>query len=228
MLYYVLLCSICILLPLLCWIVYLFFLLWNSSDSKGTFSLYAFIVNNKILLYLYCICIFCKLRSETSLTIESTATPLQSDSGPILALKSSSPQPEIVSRLRVHQQPWRGQTDSQLDHRFPTSSPMKGDSTKHYVANNNISACCHKAHTESPLWMKTIKWPNLPPLNLCPGYKTERAAPSSPNPCLPQQLTRGSTVFRSCQQRLGEPKKRGSRFLSPHLHTQKWRWALQT
>ena len=26
---------------------------WNSSDSKGTFSFYAFIMNNKVLLYLY-------------------------------------------------------------------------------------------------------------------------------------------------------------------------------
>lgn len=30
-----------------------FVMLWNSSDPKGTFSFCAFIVNNKVLLYLY-------------------------------------------------------------------------------------------------------------------------------------------------------------------------------
>lgn len=45
------------------------------------------------------------------------------------------------------------------------------------------------------------------PLHLSP-YKTERPAPSFPKPCLPQQVTRGSTAIRSCQQGLGEPEKR--------------------
>ena len=34
-------------------IVYLFFLLWKSSDPKGKFSFDAFIMNDKVLLYLY-------------------------------------------------------------------------------------------------------------------------------------------------------------------------------
>ena len=47
MLYYVLLRFVCYAeLPV-------FFLLWNSSDSKGEFSFYAFITNNKVLLYLF-------------------------------------------------------------------------------------------------------------------------------------------------------------------------------
>ena len=36
---------------------YLSFLLWNSSDPKDKFSFYAFIMNNKVLLYLYCIAV---------------------------------------------------------------------------------------------------------------------------------------------------------------------------
>ena len=32
---------------------YLSFLVWNSSDPKDKFSFYAFIMNNKVLLYLY-------------------------------------------------------------------------------------------------------------------------------------------------------------------------------
>ena len=38
---------------MLSWTVYMSFLLWNLSDPKGTFSFYAFIMNNKVLLYLY-------------------------------------------------------------------------------------------------------------------------------------------------------------------------------
>ena len=36
---------------------YLSFLLWNSSDPKDKFSFYAFIMNNKVLLHLYCIAV---------------------------------------------------------------------------------------------------------------------------------------------------------------------------
>ena len=55
--YSVLLRFICILLHLLCSAVYLSFLLCNSSDPKDKFSFYAFIMNNKVLLYLYCIAV---------------------------------------------------------------------------------------------------------------------------------------------------------------------------
>ena len=52
--YYVLLHFICILLPLLCWTVYMSFLLWNSSDPKDRFLFYVFIMNNNVLL---CLCL---------------------------------------------------------------------------------------------------------------------------------------------------------------------------
>ena len=55
MFYSVLLRFICILLHSLCSAVYLSFLLWHSSDPKEKNSFYAFIMNNKVLLYLYCI-----------------------------------------------------------------------------------------------------------------------------------------------------------------------------
>lgn len=44
---------------------------------------------------------------------------------------------------------------------------------------------------------------------ICPltSLPRKRPAPSFPKPCLPQ-VTWGSTAIRSCQQRLGEPKKR--------------------
>ena len=48
----------CVLLPLLCWIGFLSFLLKNSCNTKDTFSFYAFITNNRVLSYLYT-CIFC-------------------------------------------------------------------------------------------------------------------------------------------------------------------------
>ena len=48
MLYYVLLRFVCYAELPNC-----LFLLWNSSDSKGEFSFYAFITNNKVLLYLF-------------------------------------------------------------------------------------------------------------------------------------------------------------------------------
>ena len=35
----------------------LYFLVWNSSDPKDKFSFYAFIMNNKVLLY--CIVLYC-------------------------------------------------------------------------------------------------------------------------------------------------------------------------
>ena len=44
----------CVLLPLtLCWncLIVLLLLWWNLSDPKGKFSFYAFIVNNKFLLF---------------------------------------------------------------------------------------------------------------------------------------------------------------------------------
>ena len=44
----------CLLLPLLCWTVCLSFLVWNLSDPKERKkSFYAFIMNNKVILYLY-------------------------------------------------------------------------------------------------------------------------------------------------------------------------------
>lgn len=46
-------CFICILLPLLWLIIWLSFLLWNSSDPKGNFSFCAIIMNNKILRYVF-------------------------------------------------------------------------------------------------------------------------------------------------------------------------------
>ena len=42
---------ICVFLLLLGWIVYWSFFVWNSSDPKGKFTFYAFIV--KVILYLY-------------------------------------------------------------------------------------------------------------------------------------------------------------------------------
>ena len=48
-----------LILPLLCWIVELFFLcVWNLSDWKGKRSSYAFILNTIVLLRSYCICAF--------------------------------------------------------------------------------------------------------------------------------------------------------------------------
>ena len=54
MLYYGLLCFICILLPLLCCTVYLSLLLWNSNDPRENLSYDAIIMNNNVLLHLYC------------------------------------------------------------------------------------------------------------------------------------------------------------------------------
>ena len=51
LLLYVVFRFICILLPLLCWTAYLSFLEWNSSDPKEKQSFYAFIMNNKVILY---------------------------------------------------------------------------------------------------------------------------------------------------------------------------------
>ena len=55
MLCYTLFYIICIRLPLLRWTVSLSLLLWNLSDQKGKFSCHAFIMNNKVPVYLlYC------------------------------------------------------------------------------------------------------------------------------------------------------------------------------
>jgi len=53
----------CVLLPLLCWIGFLSFLLWNSCNTKGKFSFYAFITNNNVLSYLYTY-IFCNSQQK--------------------------------------------------------------------------------------------------------------------------------------------------------------------
>ena len=51
--YYVLLHFICILLPLLCWTVYMSFLLWNSSYPKDRFLMYLLWI-----IMFFCVCIW--------------------------------------------------------------------------------------------------------------------------------------------------------------------------
>ena len=67
MFYGILLHFICILLLLLYWTVYLSFSVWDSVDPKDWFSFYAFIMNNKVLLY--CICNFTAIFGTSELAV---------------------------------------------------------------------------------------------------------------------------------------------------------------